>query len=382
MGHPRVQTTAARSSKIQDMLLEGVFAAATTPFYPDERVYFRKLEFNIARLSSTALAGLVVLGSTGEGVALNDAESKDVLRVAAEAASEDKVLLAGVARESVRATLELAAAAADYGYDAVLVRNPSYYRPQLTHEALLHYYRSVADRSALPVVLYSIPKFTQAEIPLEVIEALAEHPNVIGLKDSSGSVERIRAVVRATRLAPRRTVTVTPIFEAVTGRMLKGKPGQTGVRAGEPSAGNFVSAEGLAAATQGSVALAAAPPVAARKTRTREVGFQVLTGSTGTLKESLDSGAGGAVLAFAACAPQACQEIFTAWKEHDEQLALDRQRHIVQAGQVIGSQLGVAGIKYACDWNGYFGGKPRSPLLGLTAQTKTEVESLLVNIRN
>jgi dihydrodipicolinate synthase/N-acetylneuraminate lyase len=125
-----------------------------------------------------------------------------------------------------------------------------------------------------------------------------------------------------------------------------------------------------------------APPAPVRKTRTRDVGFQVLTGSPGTLKESLDAGAGGAVLAFAACAPQACQEIFTAWKEHDDQLALDRQQHIARASQVIGSQLGVAGIKYACDWNGYFGGWPRSPLLPLNADTKSEVELLLTNIRN
>src|SRR5580698_5139486 len=114
------------------MLLEGIFAPVTTPFYPDERVYFKKLEFNVARLSLTGLAGLVVLGSTGEAVALNDSETREVLRVAADSTSEEKVLLAGIARESVKTTVELAEAAADYSYDAVLVRNPSYYRPQLT----------------------------------------------------------------------------------------------------------------------------------------------------------------------------------------------------------------------------------------------------------
>src|SRR5271165_3830724 len=219
------------------MLLEGVFAPITTPFYPDERIYFKKLEFNVSRLSLTALAGLVVLGSTGEAVALDDAESREVLRVAAGAADDEKVLIAGVGRESVKATVDLATAAAAFGYDAVLVRNPCYYRPQLTFAALLHYFRSVADRSALPVILYSIPKFTEAEIPLEVVAELAQHPNIIGLKESSGSVERVRDAVQATRLAPRRTVTVTPIFEAVTGRMLAAKPAATG---------NFISAAGLA----------------------------------------------------------------------------------------------------------------------------------------
>jgi dihydrodipicolinate synthase/N-acetylneuraminate lyase len=355
------------------MLLEGIFAPITTPFYPDERVYFKKLEFNVSRLSLTGLAGLVVLGSTGEAVALDDAETREVLRVAAESADEEKVLIAGIGRESVKATVELAEAAAGFGYDAVLVRNPCYYRPQLTPAALLHYFRTVADRSPLPVILYSIPKFTQAEIPLEVVTELAQHANILGLKESSGSVERVRDVVQATRLAPRRTVTVTTVFEAVTGRMLAQKPA---------TAGNFISAEGLAAGGEGGIALAVAPPAPARKTRTREVGFQVLTGSTTTLKESLDAGASGAILAFAACAPQACQEIYTAWKEHDDRLAVDKQQRIAEASNVIASKLGIAGIKYACDFNGYFGGRARAPLLGLTSENKTEIERLLLQIRN
>jgi 4-hydroxy-2-oxoglutarate aldolase len=355
------------------MLLEGIFAPLTTPFYPDERLYFKKLEFNVARLSLTALSGLVVLGSTGEAVALDDTETREVLRVAAETAEDEKVLIAGIGRESVKATVELAEVAAAAGYDAVLVRNPSYYRPQLTPAALLHYFRSVADRSPLPVILYSIPKFTQAEIPLEVVAELAQHPNILGLKESTGKVERIRDVVKATRLAPRRTVTVTPVFEAVTGRMLTAKPA---------TAGNFISAEGLASGGDGAVALAVAPPAPALKTRTREVGFQVLTGSSTTLKESLDAGASGAILAFATCAPQACQEIYTAWKEHDNQLAIDRQQHITEASNEIASQLGIPGIKYACDFNGYYGGKPRSPLLPVTGGTRAEIERLLAQIRN
>jgi len=355
------------------MLMEGVFAPITTPFYPDERVYFKKLEFNVSRLSLTGLAGLVVLGSTGEAVALDDGETREVLRVAAGAADDEKVLIAGVGRESVKATVDLADAAAESGYDAVLVRNPCYFRPQLTAAALLHYFRSVADRSSLPVILYSIPKFTEAEIPLDVVAELAQHPNIIGLKESSGSVARVRDAVQATRLAPRRTVTVTPIFEAVTGRMLAAKA---------TAPGNFISAEGLAGGVDGGVALAVAPPAPARKTRTREVGFQVLTGSAGTLKESLDAGASGAILGFATCAPQACHEIYTAWKEHDDQLAVEKQGRIAAASGLIGGKLGVAGIKYACDFNGYFGGRPRAPLLPVTAEIRAEIEQLMSQIRN
>ena len=130
------------------------------------------------------------------------------------------------------------------------------------------------------------------------------------------------------------------------------------------------------------VAVAVAPPAAQIKTRTKEVGFQVLTGSPGTLLESLEAGAAGAVLGFAACAPQACQEIYFAWKDHDLALAREKQERIAEPSQQIGGKMGISGIKYACDFNGYYGGKTRLPLLQLTAEQKTEIERLLTEIRN
>ncbi len=352
------------------MLIEGVFAAATTPFYPDERVYFRKLEANIAHYSRSLLAGMVVLGSTGEAPELSDQEAWDVLRVAAEAAAPEKVLIAGVGRESVKATLETAEVAAKHQYDAVLVRTPTYYAGQMTAAAVLTYFRSVADRSPLPVMLYNIPRCVPYDIPVEVIADLAEHPNIIGIKDSSGDMARMKATLAATREARRRTVTVTPVFEAVTARMLRADTAQ------EPA--TFVSAEDLA----GGAAVATAPPVAPMKTRNKEVGFQVLTGSAGDMLESLELGASGAILGFAACAPQACQEVYLAWKDHDLKLAAEKQQRIVKANARITGALGIAGIKYACDYNGYWGGRPRLPLLPLKTEEKREVESLLEGIRN
>jgi dihydrodipicolinate synthase/N-acetylneuraminate lyase len=351
------------------MLIEGVFAAVTTPFYSDERIYFRKLEANMARYSRSLLAGMVVLGSTGEAVMLDDAESREVLRVAAEATAPEKVLIAGVGRESVGATFVLAEAAAEFHYDAILVRPPSYYAGQLSSPAVLNYFRSVADHSPLPVLLYNIPKCVPYQIPIELIAELANHPNIIGIKDSSGSVDRIRASVAATGTALRRTVTVTPIFEAVTARMLS---------PAAESAGTFVSASGLASG----IALATAPPAAPLKTRSREVGFQVLCGSGSSVFESLQAGASGAILAFAACAPQACQEIYLAWKDHDLELAGEKQQRIAEANQRIVGVLGIAGVKYACDFNGYYGGRVRSPLLALTAEEKAGIETLLSQTRN
>lgn len=352
------------------MLIEGVYAATTTPFYPDERIYFRKLEANMARYSRSLLAGMVVLGSTGEAVMLDDDESREVLRVAAEATAPEKVLVAGVGRESVGATVALAEAAAQARYDAVLVRPPSYYAGQLTHPAVLNYFRSVADRSPLPVLLYNIPKCVPYQIPIEVIAELADHPNIIGIKDSSGSIDRIRATVEATKSSLRRTFTVTPVFEAVTGRMLSS--------AALEQDGSFVSAGDLA----GGAAVAAPPPATPIKTRSREVGFQVLCGSGSALYESLQAGACGGILAFGACAPQACQEIYIAWKDHDPKLAEEKQKRIAAANNRIVGALGIAGVKYACDFNGYYGGRARSPLLPLSAEEKAEVEKLLAEIRN
>jgi dihydrodipicolinate synthase/N-acetylneuraminate lyase len=348
------------------MLLEGIFAAVPTPFYPDERVYYRKIEANMARYSRSLLSGMLLLGSTGEAPYLDDAETRDVLRVAAEAAAPDKVLIAGVGRESVKATVALAEAAAEFRYDAVLVRTSTYFASQMSPAAVLNYFRSVADRSPLPVVLYNIPRFVPYNIPIEVAAELAQHPNIIGIKDSSGNLERIRALVAATVGAPRRTATVTPIFEAVTGRMLTPKAGT-----GEA----LVSIGGQG----GGVAVAAAAQI---KTRTKEVGFQVLTGAASNLLESLEAGASGGILGMAAFAPQACQEVYLAWKDHDRKLAEEKQKRISGPNQRVVGELGIAGVKYACDFNGYYGGRARAPLLLSTSAEKAEIEGLLAGIRN
>jgi dihydrodipicolinate synthase/N-acetylneuraminate lyase len=312
---------------------------------------------------------MLLLGSMGEAPELDDAESREILRVAAEAAAPEKMLIAGVGRESVKATVALADAAAEFRYDAVLVRTPTYYAKQMTAAAVLHYFRSVADRSPLPIIVYNIPQCVPYNIPAELVAELAQHSNILAIKESSGSVERIRALVEATSAAPRRTVTVTPVFEAVTGRMLS--PGARTTDA-------LISAGELA----GGGSAKAIPSAATIKTRTKEVGFQVLSGSAGTLLDSLVAGAVGAILGFAACAPQACQEVYLAWKDHDLKLAKEKQERITAVSQRVVGQLGIAGVKHACDFNGYYGGRARAPLLPVNAEEKAEIESLLAGIRN
>jgi dihydrodipicolinate synthase/N-acetylneuraminate lyase len=349
------------------MLLHGIFPPITTPFYPDGKVYFRKLEANVERYSKTPAAGLVVLGSTGEAILLSYDEQREVLRAAREAAAPEKVLIAGTGSESAIETLRLTEYAATLGYDVAMVRTPHYYKAQMKPENMLAFYRTVADRSPLPVIIYNFPPNTGYDIPAEVVIALAEHPNLIGIKESGGDVNKVKAMVAATRHV-QRTVAVTEIFEAVTGRM-KSAPAAAGA--------NVVPASAL-----GAVAVAAPVATPTVKTRTKDVGFQVMVGSAHLLQSMLNVGAVGAILAFADCAPTACFEIYTAWKENDVDLAREKQERIAHASLRVVGELGVPGLKHALDFNGYYGGPPRLPLLPPTAEVRAEIERLLENIRN
>jgi len=353
------------------MLLHGILPPITTPFYPDGNVYHKKLEANVERYSKTPVSGLVVLGSTGEAIMLSEQERRDVLKTARDAAAPNKVLVAGTGIESATETLKLTEYAAELGYDVALVRTPHFYRPQMQPANLLAFYHFVADRSPLPIMIYSVPIFTAYDIPAEVVIELAEHLNIIGIKESGGDVEKVRRMVEITRYI-KRTATVTETFDAVTPRMLQASVMDNG--------GELVPVTALAATAKPSSS--AVSVVGRLKTRPKEVGFQVLVGAAQKLAPSLRAGAVGGILAFACPAPTACYEIYAAWKEGNGELASQKQQRIVKASQYMISELGTAGIKYAMDFNGYYGGPPRLPLLPLTGDQKAEVEALLANIRN
>jgi 4-hydroxy-2-oxoglutarate aldolase len=354
------------------MLLNGIFPPITTPFYPDGNVYFKKVEHNVERYSRTPAAGLVVLGSTGEAVMLSDDERREVLKVAREAAAPNKVLIAGTGIESASETLRLTEYAAELGYDAALVRTPHFYKRAMQPANLLAFYRTVADRSPLPVLIYNVPPFTGYDMPAELVIELADHSNIIGIKESGGDVEKVRRMVGGTQHI-KRAATVTETFDAVTPRMLKASAGGNG------QGGELVQVSGLGGTKASSSAVNV---VSGIKTRQKEVGFQVLAGLAQKLEPSLQAGAVGAVLAFADVAPTACYEIYAAWKEGDAELARLKQERITNAAQRVGSELGIPGMKYGMDLNGYYGGLARLPLLPLTADLKHEVEQLLADIRN
>jgi 4-hydroxy-2-oxoglutarate aldolase len=355
------------------MLLQGIYPAITTPFTVDGAVYHKKIEHNVDRYSRTPVSGMVVLGSTGEAVMLSDDERREVLRISAEVASPEKVLIAGTGAESVIETLRMTEYAAKLNYDVALVRTPHFYRPQMKPEALLTFYRAVADRSPLPVLLYTVPPFTAYDLPLEVIVELAEHRNIIGIKESSGNVEKVAAMVQATRHI-KRTVVVTDVQQAATGRMLAAP--------GRAENGQQILGLGEIGGANGGTAVVAPPKAPQIKTRSKEVGFQVLVGAAHTLLNSLQIGANGGVLGFAAPAPTICFEIYAAFRDNDQDLARSKQDALAVATKKVVSEMGIAAVKYAMDLNGYYGGPPRLPLLPLSAAQKKEIEALMANFRN
>jgi len=357
------------------MLLHGIFPPITTPFYPDGNVYFKKLESNVERYSRTPVSGIVVLGSTGEAIMLSDQERRDVFKTARGAAAPNKVLIAGTGIESAIETLRLTEYAAELGYDVAMVRTPHYYKKQMHPANLLAFYRTVADRSPLPVIIYNFPQATGYDMPAELVIELAGHPNLIGIKESSGNVDKVRKMVDATR-GIKRGVTVTETFEAVTPRMLA-----AATAGSQNEGGELVSIGALSKSAVAKPSSSAVTVVGKMKTRQKEIGFQVLVGAAHKLQPSLDAGAVGAILAFACPAPTACYEIYAAWKDGDADLARLKQDRIANAAQRVGD-VGVPGFKYGMDFNGYYGGPARLPFLPLTADLKAEIERLLADVRN
>jgi 4-hydroxy-2-oxoglutarate aldolase len=179
------------------VIFSGVFAALTTPYAHDGSVSLPDLKHNVQQYNQTDLAGYVAVGSTGESVLLSRAEMDGILITVKEAAKGKKIL-AGTGAESTAETIERTKRAAELGFDAALVKTPYYYKTAYKPDVLLAHYRRVADESPIPVMLYSIPQFTGIALTAAEVAALAEHPNIIGIKDSSGNVQGVAEIIAAT----------------------------------------------------------------------------------------------------------------------------------------------------------------------------------------
>jgi 4-hydroxy-2-oxoglutarate aldolase len=189
------------------MTISGIFPALVTPFEPDGAVSLRGVRENIRRYNQTAVAGCVVLGSTGESVMLSREAADSVLAASIEVAAPEKLLIAGTGAESTSETIARTRRAADLGYPAALVKTPYYYKPVYKAETFIRHYRAVADASPIPVLLYSVPQFTGITLETPEILTLAAHPNIVGIKDSSGNIQRAAEIVAGAR----------PDFQVLTG---------------------------------------------------------------------------------------------------------------------------------------------------------------------
>lgn len=293
------------------MKLSGIFPAITTPFDHRGDLYKAKVQHNVEKWNRTELAGYVVCGSTGETPLLSLEERLQMFEWVAQYAAPGKVLIAGTGAESVRETVRLSNRAAEMGYHAVLVLTPHYYRGIFSRpESQLVFFRAVADQCKIPVLLYSFPQVSGIELAPETVAALSEHPNIIGMKDSSGNLEGTKKF------------------------------------------------------------LAAARP-----------GFQVLTGSSSVLADSLAAGCSGAVLAFSNAAPYTSIMIWEAHRTREFDLAQDWQRRIRRASELLSSTYGIPGLKHAMDLNGYYGGPPRLPLAPLKPEQQREIEAAFAGLK-
>lgn len=178
--------------------LSGTYLPVTTPFDPVtgdvDVVAFRA---NLSHWFESPIRGVLIAGSTGESVFLDDSERHILLEAAADVVPEGALVIAGTGVESTRGTIELSRRAAEAGADAVLVQPPAFFKGAMTPDALARHFRAVADASPVPVLVYQVPlRFSTLELPTGLIEELSHHPNVVGIKDSRGKLELVGELVQ------------------------------------------------------------------------------------------------------------------------------------------------------------------------------------------
>ncbi|HVG29085.1 MAG TPA: dihydrodipicolinate synthase family protein [Pyrinomonadaceae bacterium] len=286
--------------------LRGVLLPFPTPFDARGSLDLDALRANLSRWNATGVAGYVALGSTGERVHLDDAESLRLVEAARAVVPRDLVFVVGVGQQSTRETIREARRAADAGADALLVITPHFYRAAMTQAALAEHYERVADESIAPVVVYSIPQNTGVTLAAETVARLSRHGNIVGLKESSGDVVAFVEMLRVV-----------------------------------------------------------------------DEDFAMLTGHGSALHAALSSGARGAILAVACCAPRAALAITRAVGAGDHERARTLQRRLIPLARAVTTRFGVGGLKVALDAAGYRGGTVRAPLSMPDEAARAEIARLV-----
>jgi 4-hydroxy-2-oxoglutarate aldolase len=178
-------------SKERSLKISGVLPPMITPFKKHGEVDYDAFEHNMERWNAAPLGGYLVLGSNSETPLLTPEEKLRLIRMTVEQAAEGRLVMAGTGLESTRETIFLTNKAAAVGVDAALVLTPSFYREQMNDRALIRHFTEVADNSQIPVLIYNVPKFTGVNVSVAAVKELSTHPNIIGMKDSSGSLPQL-----------------------------------------------------------------------------------------------------------------------------------------------------------------------------------------------
>lgn len=179
--------------------LEGVFPPVPTPFGADGRILHDKFKTNLEKWNATGLHGFAVLGSNGEFVFLSEGEKAALWETARAVIPSNKTFLAGAGAESTAHSLALVRRAAEIGADAAMIVTPHYYKSQMTSQNLINHYSVIADAAPIPIVIYNMPASTGIDLDAATVIQLAQHPNIAGIKDSSGNVAKFTDIVRAVR---------------------------------------------------------------------------------------------------------------------------------------------------------------------------------------
>ncbi len=182
---------------MKPLILSGVLPPVATPF-KDGEASPTLLKRNLEKYNRTGLSGYLILGSNGEAGYLSEKEKRDVLEAAREAIPDDKIFMAGTGRESTRETIRWTQLAAEAGADCALIVTPHYYKGQMTPETLSGHYRAVADAVEIPILIYNVPQFTGINLSPDLVAKLSRHPNIVGIKDSSGNIGQLAEIVRTT----------------------------------------------------------------------------------------------------------------------------------------------------------------------------------------
>ncbi len=344
-------------------MFNGILPPLPTPFKEDGALDLEALRSNVEQLNTTGLAGYLALGTNSEAVHVTPEEASQVFAVVRKAAATEKVVIGGTGQFSTQATIEMTQRAAEAGCDVALIVTPFYYKNSMTAEALKKHYFTIADQSPIPVMIYNVPANTGLNIASSIVAEIAQHPNVVGIKDSAGDINQIAETVRLTRSKMR-------------------DAGSKMQEAGGKQAGrNEATSEKEHPSTAASLRSASAhalSDVPHRGRAGRDANeFVVLSGNFGAMLPSFSFGVVGGILAVSNIAPKECVEIYERFQQGRIAEAGELHLRLLPVARAVTTQFGVPGLKAAMDLLGYRGGYPRLPLLPLGENQHAGLEKVL-----